>query len=100
MSYTAQWRTAVVVALLVVAIGAIQTAGPTVLGIPPVAFQWLGVLAIVLAAAQAILPKVQAIPETDYDARAVADRIAEMTPAEREQLLSELEERRLGAQDG
>lgn len=95
MSYTAQWRTAVLVGLLVVAIGAIQTAGPAVLGIPPVVFQWLGIAAIVLAAAQAMLPKVQSIPEPDYDARMIADRIGRMTAAEREQLLSEIEARQV-----
>lgn len=97
MSYTAQWRTAVVVALILVAIGAIHTAGPVVLGIQPVVLQWLGVLAAVLTVAQAMLPKVQAIPEPDYDAKRAADHIEAMTPAQRADLLAELERRNLGA---
>lgn len=48
---------AVLVVLLTV--GAIQTAGPEALGIPAVAFRWLGVIAIVFSGIQGFLPGVQ-----------------------------------------
>ena len=50
---------AIVVVLVGVAIGAIQGANPTALGLPPGAGAWLGIIAAVLHAAQGFLPKVQ-----------------------------------------
>ncbi|HYE58581.1 MAG TPA: hypothetical protein VD948_08750 [Rhodothermales bacterium] len=49
---------AVIAALAAAGIGAIQTAGPESLGLPPLAANWLGVLAVLLSAAQAFLPDV------------------------------------------
>jgi hypothetical protein len=51
-------------ALIAAAIGAIQTAGPDALGLPPLTANWLGVLAVVLAAAQAFLPNVKQTERT------------------------------------
>jgi len=49
---------AIAVALAAVTIGAMQTIGPTALGLPPVAAGWLGVIGAVAASAQAFLPAV------------------------------------------
>ena len=49
---------AIALALLAAAIGAIQTAGPASLGLPPLAANWLGVVAVLTATAQAFLPEV------------------------------------------
>jgi hypothetical protein len=42
--------------LLLTLINGIQTAGPDALGIPPVVFRWLGVLALTFGGIQAFLP--------------------------------------------
>lgn len=42
--------------LLLTLINGIQTAGPDALGIPPVVFRWLGVLALTFSGIQAFLP--------------------------------------------
>ena len=67
INYSAQWWGAIVTAILLVAIGAIQSVGPEQLGIPAVAFRWLGVVAAMLAAVQAFLPKVQSPPVENYE---------------------------------
>lgn len=60
--YRYQYYAAVLVGALSLVVGAIQAAGPSDLGFPPVAARWLGVLAMVLAGAAGVLPKLQQPP--------------------------------------
>lgn len=75
IGYAAQWWTAVVVAILLVAIAGIQAVGPEELAIPPVAFRWLAIVSGCLVFAQALLPKVQAVPIKNYDEVKAAEAI-------------------------
>lgn len=78
--YASQWWAAVIVALLLVAISGIQALGPEELGIPPVAFRWLGIAALCLGSAQAFLPKVTSVPVKDYDEVKRAEILADAAP--------------------
>lgn len=54
-----QFRLAATVAVVLLVIAGIQAAGPEALGIPTVAFRWLGVLAFVFSGIQPFLPALQ-----------------------------------------
>lgn len=58
-------KTLAIVAYIASAVvGAIQTASPAALGLPPLTAQWLGVAAVVLSTIQAILPEVHRVEPT------------------------------------
>lgn len=61
--YATQYYMAVIVTVLLLTAGAIQTAGPADLGIPPVVFRWIGVATIVLGGVSGFLPKLQSPPD-------------------------------------
>lgn len=63
MSYQTKYALAIVLALTIAAVGAIQAADPNVLGIPPRLGAWLSVLVPVLGVAQGFLPRVTRTPE-------------------------------------
>lgn len=60
-----QVRTAWVVGVTLLAIAGIQAAGPDALGIPPIVFRWLGVIAFIGTGLQAALPPVKRILQGD-----------------------------------
>ena len=62
---------------------AIQVAGPDALGISPVAYRWLGILAAGIAVCQGFLPSIRPVQS---DATALADAIGAMSAAERAEL--------------
>ena len=54
-----QFRLAAIVAVVLLIIAGIQAAGPEALGIPTIAFRWLGVIAFVFSGIQPFLPAIQ-----------------------------------------
>lgn len=61
--YAHQYYAAVAVFVATLVTGAILLAGPTELGLPPVAARWIGVAATVLAGLAGVLPKIQSPPD-------------------------------------
>ena len=85
--YRLQWRSAIAIAVALVVIGAIQSVGPEQLGIPEVAFRWLGILSAALAAVQSFLPNVASVPDPDH----LLNRVSELSGAEKVRLYQMLQ---------
>ena len=68
MSYKVQYGAAIVVGLALLALGAMQAAGPGVLEISAKTMAWLGVLTAVLGGVQSFLPRLNVTPENRREA--------------------------------
>jgi hypothetical protein len=90
MTYQQQRYLSIAVAIALGMLGAVQLAAPETLGISPVAARWLGIVATGLGILQGFLPNVRG---RSTDPEFLADRVWELTPAERQQLTAELEHR-------
>lgn len=68
MSYKMQYVATIVVAIALLALGAIQAAGYEALGISIRTMAWLGVLTAVLGGIQSFLPRLNVTPENRREA--------------------------------
>lgn len=78
---TTDTRTAAIFCAMLMAMWlAIQVAGPDALGISPVAYRWLGILAAGIAVCQGFLPSIK---PSQPDAADLADAISRLSVSER-----------------
>ena len=68
MSYKVQYGAAMVVGVALLALGAMQAAGPGALEISTKTMAWLGVLTAVLGGVQSFLPRLNVTPENRREA--------------------------------
>lgn len=61
--YAVQYYAAVTVFVALLVTGAIQLVGPDDLGLSPIVYRWIGVLATVLGGLAGVLPKLQSPPD-------------------------------------
>ncbi len=61
--YAVQYYAAVTVFVLLLVTGAIQLVGPDDLGLSPVVYRWIGVVATALGGLAGVLPKLQSPPD-------------------------------------
>lgn len=97
MSYTAQRYLAIGVAVCLAMLGVVAIGNTETLGITPRVAAWLAVLSTGLGTLQGFLPSVRG---TDQQPEHIANRIMELTPAERRALLDDLDRRGLDSQGG
>lgn len=91
MTYSRQRVLAVAVAICLGMLGAISLASAETLGLTPRVVAWLAIISTGLGILQGFLPSVRG---TDQRPEHIANRIMELTPAERRDLIAEVEHRR------
>lgn len=92
MSYGQQRALAIAVAICLGMLGAISLANADTLGLTPRVVAWLAILSTGLGILQGFLPSVRG---TDQRPEHIANRIMELAPAERTELIREVEHRRI-----
>jgi hypothetical protein len=92
VSYSQQRILAVAVAIALGMLGAIAVGNAETLGLTPRILAWLAIISTGLGILQGFLPSVRG---TDQKPEHIANRIMELTPAERADLIAEVEHRRI-----
>lgn len=92
MSYGQQRVLAVSIAVCLGMLGAVALGNAETLGISPRVAAWLAVISTGLGILQGFLPSVRG---TDQQPEHIANRIMELTPAERSELIRTVEHRRI-----
>lgn len=92
MSYGQQRIVAIGVAVLLAGFAVILAADPADFGLTPVAARWLGVVVAMLGVGQGFLPSVRGMSR---DPGFLANRIMDLSPAERGELIRTVEHRRI-----
>jgi hypothetical protein len=92
VSYQTQRYLAIAVAVLLTGCAVILAANPADFGLTPVAARWLGVVVAMLGVAQGFLPSVRGMSQ---DPGFLANRIMDLSPADRTALVAEVEHRRV-----
>lgn len=88
MTYSQQRILAIAVAVCLGMLGAISLANADTLGLTPRILAWLAIISTGLGILQGFLPRVQG---SDQQPEHIANRIKELTPAERQELMLDLE---------
>lgn len=92
MSYGQQRTVAIAVAIALSMLGAVAIGNAETLGITPTVAAWLAVISTGLGVLQSFLPNVRG---TDQQPEHIANRIMELKPDQRRELLAEIEHRRI-----
>lgn len=90
MTYAAQKRAAIAVAIILAGLAVVQAAAPADFGLTPVMARWLGVLTAMLGVAAGFLPSVRGM---GADPSFLANRVWDLPPAQREVVASDLADR-------
>lgn len=92
MSYSQQRVLAIAIAVCLGMLGAVALGNAETLGISPRVAAWLAVISTGLGILQGFLPNVRG---TDQQPQHIANRIMELSPSERRDLIAEVEHRRI-----
>lgn len=91
MTYQQQRVLAIAVAIGLGMLGAVAVGNADVLGLTPRILAWLSIVATGLGILQSFLPNVRG---TDQQPEHIANRIMDLSPADRASLIAEVEHRR------
>lgn len=97
VGYREQRVLAIAVAIALAMLGAVALGNAETLGITPTVAAWLAVISTGLGVLQSFLPKVTG---ADQQPEHIANRIMELSRAERLELLAEIEQRHASEQGG